>query len=292
MTSTIGPGTARGLEGSCSPDGAGRIRCAGPVEGVELMRASFGGVAYDTHRHDTYAIGVTEAGVQQFDYRGATRTSTAGQVFVLHPDEPHDGRAGGADGFAYREVYVAPGRIAEAVRALCGRRSPLPFVREAVLTSAPLADAVHEAFRGFPAQPEPLACDALVHALARGLLAADPALRGSARPPACDLPALERARAFLDEACLRNVASHELEAVTGHSRYDLARQFRRVYGTSPYRYLLMRRLERVRARIAEGAALAETAAEAGFADQAHMTRQFKAAYGLTPARYRSLSRPA
>jgi len=30
------------------------------------------------------------------------------------------------------------------------------------------------------------------------------------------------------------------------------------------------------------------ALEAGFADQAHLTRMFRAAFGLTPARYRAL----
>jgi AraC-like DNA-binding protein len=285
-------GGARGLEGSCGPDAAGRIDSVGPRDGIELMRAAFDGVAYQAHRHDTYAVGVTLAGVQRFDYRGATHDSTAGQVFVLHPDETHDGRAGSDDGFAYREAYVAPGRIGEAARAIFGRPVPLPFVPVPVTESAPIARAVAGAFRTFPGPLEPLAADSLVHELARGLIAADPTLGRGARPPACDLPALQRARAFLDEGCTRVVASQELEAVSGLSRYELARQFRHVYGTSPYRYLLMRRLERVRMRIAEGAALADIAAEVGFADQAHLSRQFKAAYGLTPARYRRMRRAA
>lgn len=268
------------------------MRRTGPHAGVELIAARLGGVAYATHRHDTYAIGITGAGVQRFDYRGATRNSTAGQVFVLHPDEPHDGRAGSDEAFGYRQVYVAPARMAEAVRAQLGRPAPLPFVREPVLASPALARAIAWAFVGFPARPEPLAVDALVHALARGLIAADPALHTAPRPVTCDRPALARAREFLDAACTRVVASAELEAVAGLSRCELARQFRRAYGTSPYRYLLLRRLERVRARIADGAGLAEIAAETGFADQAHLSRHFKAACGLTPAVYRKLLRPA
>ena len=86
----------------------------------------------------------------------------------------------------------------------------------------------------------------------------------------------------------RVVHSAELEAITGLTRYDLARQFRLVFGTSPHRYLLMRRLDLAR-RLMHGAPpLADVAAEAGFADQAHFTRVFKAAFGLTPARYRAL----
>ena len=98
----------QGLERSCQSDGSW-IASARPSGGVELFRAWFAGKAYDTHRHDTYAVGLTDSGVQMFDYRGAGRASTAGQVVVLHPDEPHDGRAGTREGFGYRIVYVVPG---------------------------------------------------------------------------------------------------------------------------------------------------------------------------------------
>ena len=69
---------------------------------AERIEAFFSGVGFDPHRHDTYAIGTTLAGVQAFRYRGAARRSLPGQVFVLHPDETHDGRAGTAQGFRYR----------------------------------------------------------------------------------------------------------------------------------------------------------------------------------------------
>src|SRR5262245_2792726 len=133
-----------GLERSC---GAGDwVRSRGPVGGVELLRAWFGGRAYAKHRHDTYAIGVTEVGVQAFDYRGRFERSLPGQVAVLHPDELHDGRAGAEGGFGYRIVYVEPARIAAAVRAIRGRPTPLPFVREPVSHNPTLARAVTAAF--------------------------------------------------------------------------------------------------------------------------------------------------
>src|SRR5438093_11902287 len=59
-------------------------------------------------------------------------------------------------------------------------------------------------------------------------------------------------------------------------------------GTSPYRYLLMRRLEFAREQIHRERPLVEVAFDAGFADQAHLTRAFRSAFGLTPARHRPL----
>src|SRR3712207_3059623 len=166
MEPMLGGSDREGLERSCGPDDW--VRTRGPTGGVELLRAWFGGPAYARHRHDTYAISVTEVGVQTFDYRGRVEHSLPGQVTVLHPDEAHDGRAGAEGGFGYRIVYVEPARIAAAVRESLGRPAPLPFVPEPVSGNPILARAVSEAFR---LPPEPLALDALVLRLAEGLLA-------------------------------------------------------------------------------------------------------------------------
>jgi len=103
-----------------------------------------------------------------------------------------------------------------------------------------------------------------------------------------DIAAVERARQFLDAERTRVVHSSELESITGLTRYDLCRQFRTMLGTSPHRYLLMRRLEYARDRIHLGQPLAEVACDAGFADQAHFTRVFRSTFGLTPRRYQAL----
>jgi AraC-like DNA-binding protein len=275
-----------GLEQLCGDGGRDWIAGAGPVDGVELFRAWFAGEAYRKHRHDTYAVGVTDSGVQVFDYRGARNVSLPGQVAVLYPDEVHNGRAGTPDGFGYRIVYVEPARLAEAVAAVRGRPSPLPFLREAVVKNAHLARAIDEAFR---APLEPLAADSLVAALAEGLLAAERST-DSAVPRHVDALAVSRARGLLDGARSRAVRSAELEAVSGLTRYDLARQFRLVLGTSPHRYHLMRRLQHARRMIQAGCRLADVAADTGFADQAHFTRAFGSAFGFTPGRYRALGR--
>jgi AraC-like DNA-binding protein len=276
-----------GLERSCHGTVAGWLVSSRPADGVELFKAWFAGKAYQKHRHDTYAIGVTDCGVQVFDYRGSVRVSNPGQVVVLYPDEAHDGRAGTDDGFGYRIVYVEPFLLADAVRTLRGRPYPLPFLREAVLTNALLSRAIDAAFR---APLEPLAIDCLIVDVAQALMAGE---RGDGRAVVSrrvDVRAVERARQFLDSEKTRVVHSRELESITGLTRYELARQFRIMLGTSPHRYLLMRRLEFARERIHREHRLVEIAFDAGFADQAHFTRVFRSAFGLTPARYRALKR--
>jgi len=273
----------QGLERSCREDSW--ISSTAPLGGVELFRAWFAGEAYRTHRHDTYAVGLTDSGVQVFGYRGAVHSSMPGQVVALYPDEAHDGRAGTGEGFGYRIIYVEPSTLSEALRSVSGRAYPLPFVRDVVSGNAILARAIEDAFRG---PLEPLGVDSLVVNLAEGLLAGE---SDAARPSASrrvDEPAVERARQLLDAERTRVVHSGELESLTGLTRYDLARQFRMVLGTTPHRYLLMRRLELARELIHGGRPLVEVALDTGFADQAHFTRAFRSAFGLTPARYRAL----
>ena len=273
-----------GLERSCA-EGADWMQSTDPEHGVEFLEAWFQGPAYHRHRHDTYAICLTTCGVQAFDYRGASEMSVPGQVAVLHPDEVHDGRAGTAEGFGYQILYVEPALISEAIQTLCGRARPLPFARAPVVASPKLAAAIAGAFRS---TRDSLAIDALVVQLAEGLMEVDSGGPRASTPRRLDVVALERARHMLEAECRRVVGSTELEAVTGLTRYDLARQFRLRYGTSPYRYLLMRRLDEARRLIARRRPLADVALEVGFADQAHFTRVFKATYGVTPARYRAL----
>src|SRR5262245_7319099 len=279
MSPMLGRSPGEGLVRSCV--GEDRMTSSQPGDGVELLRAWFGGRAYTRHRHDTYAIGVTESGVQVFDYRGRVERATPGQVVVLHPDEMHDGRPGTANGFGYRIVYVEPARIAAAARTIRGCWGPLPFARAPVSHSRTLGQAVTAAF---DMSPEPLALDALVLRLAEGLLEGETRGHLPAFPRHLDHAALERARAFLDER-RTIVRSAGLEAVPGLGPYELARQFRAAYGTSPYRYSLLRRLDFARSQLGGGMALSELALASGFVDQAHFTRMFRSAFGVTPARY-------
>jgi AraC-like DNA-binding protein len=252
-----------------------RVRLEGSCGGVQRMRAWFAGAAFARHRHDTYAIGLTDCGVQAFGYRGAAHRSTRGDAVILHPDEAHDGYAGTEQGFGYRILYVDPSRVCEAAGGL-------PFVRDPVVRDAGLARVIETAFA---CELDALAADAIVLALSEALLRK---AGHRTREERVDGPAVERARQLLDAARDRVVRSSELEAASGLSRFSLARQFRARHGTSPYRYSVMRRLEFARERLGAGRSAAAAAVEAGFADQAHFTRRFGAAFGLTPARYAAL----
>src|SRR6185437_10457054 len=103
------------------------IRFGPPAPGIERADVVLAGLRFEPHRHDTYGLGITTAGVQVFRYRGSRRICLPGQLHVLHPDETHDGGPGTDDGFGYRILYVAPELVREALDG-----AALPFVAEPV----------------------------------------------------------------------------------------------------------------------------------------------------------------
>ncbi|WP_175903358.1 AraC family transcriptional regulator [Burkholderia seminalis] len=250
---------------------------AKPLEGVERIEAWFHDKAYALHRHDTYAIGRTLAGVQSFNYRRSQRASLPGNTIVLHPDEAHDGQAGTSEGFRYRMIYVEPALFQEVL----GGRA-LPFIEGGVTTDPRLAAATETLLQHVGYTLEPLEQSDALAELARAL--ADVA-RVPRIPEKGDYVAARRARDYLHANCTRVVTLEEVEAETGRDRWSLSHDFRTFYGTSPYRYLTMRRLDTVRRMLLAGISLATAAADAGFADQSHMTRHFLKTFGLTPGRW-------
>ena len=283
MALGLGGEAGENLERSCvDAIAAGdRIVPAPGGGGIERIEARFHGNAFDLHRHDTYAIGVTLDGVQRFHYRGAMQHSLSGQVIVLHPDELHDGGAGTDDGLRYRILYLEPSLLAD-----CLGGAPLPFVRDAVVSDPALRGTLLSALEPLDEELDELFVADFVAQLAKRLKrhAGQPAK--AAGRTAWRAAAL--ARDYLEENAERPVRSDELEAVTGLDRYALSRHFRATYSTSPHRFLLMRRLQRARRMIEAGEPLAEIAAAAGFSDQSHFNRHFKKAFGLTPGRWSAL----
>lgn len=76
-------------------------------------------------------------------------------------------------------------------------------------------------------------------------------------------------------------------AEVGVHPVHLARAWRRHLGRTPGSAIRHRRADHAAAGLARGLSLAEAAADAGYADQSHMTREYVRIFGLTPGAYRA-----
>jgi AraC-like DNA-binding protein len=197
---------------------------------------------------------------------------------VLHPDEIHDGAAGTSEGFGYRILYIAPELIRDA---LAGRA--LPFVADPVVKLTPAVRPIVSLLADIDEPISDLSCAEIAVVVADGLLSL--CGRPDERHGKIDIRAIKLVRDYLAAHAREQTPASVLERIAGTDRFTIARHFRWAFGTSPDRYRTLRRLALARAGIERGLGLAQAAADAGFADQSHMTRQFKKTYGLTPGHW-------
>lgn len=244
---------------------------------IERIEAWFGGHGYDPHRHDTYSIGRTLSGVQSFHYKGALCHGMPGNTLILHPDELHDGMAGTEAGFRYRMAYVDPALIQQVLGG-----EPLPYIAGGLSSDLRLYRATESFVQAMDHSLDPLEEEDALFDLAMALRAVAGKPRGRKR---LDYRAAERAREFILEHLHLGITLEMLEQASGRERWSLSRDFRVLYGTSPYRFVTLRRLDQFRALILDGFTLVDAALATGFHDQSHMTRHFTRCYGVSPLRW-------
>jgi AraC-like DNA-binding protein len=228
------------------------------------------------HVHEEWQFGVLDTPSKLS--LGAFRrySALADDVTIVHPYEVHG--EGGEIGARpkWRMLYVMP--------AIVGRLygGEAPHFRRPVVTdpvaAAELRDLLRRSGDGSIAGPEFLRL--IAHWLEQFLLRhAEDAV---APQPA---PAVERARAYLQNRPTQTVTLPEVGAVAGVTVPYLVRSFSRAVGLPPGSYHAQVRLARARRLLAEGKSATWVAYECGFADQSHLSRRFKECHGVTPGRF-------
>jgi len=101
-----------------------------------------------------------------------------------------------------------------------------------------------------------------------------------------------RCKALIDAEAERLGTLEEIALATGVEASSVCRWFRRYQGTSPYQYLLRRKMNLAAEHLIENGGLVKEAAQrVGFADPYHFSRAFKSVHGVAPRallRYRHL----
>lgn len=93
---------------------------------------------------------------------------------------------------------------------------------------------------------------------------------------------------YLDSHMGGVIRLEEMAQTACVSRFHFARMFRARVGTSPMEYVIARRIEMAKERLARaGTSICAIALDLGFFDQSHFCRTFCRRVGLTPMEYRT-----
>jgi AraC-like DNA-binding protein len=153
-----------------------------------------------------------------------------------------------------------------------------------VLREPELARQLDAAWLSMRAQSDSLATDELFSRACAQIDVRHDSDRACRQP--LDQPALTRVRDYLHEHLSEHVRLGDLAAIASMSRFQLTRQFARVYGLPLHAYQLHLRLADAKRRLSRGVPIVKVAADLGFADQSHLNRRFKGSFGMTPGAWR------
>jgi AraC-like DNA-binding protein len=196
-----------------------------------------------------------------------------GLATMLRPGQVHEGLADGVGGLTYTTAWVRADLVTEvfggALRPVVdGLLQPAVLVRR--LLDAARVDADEER------------SERTLDALSLMFAPTDP-------PPGCrpeGSGAAIAAKRLLDDDYVQPVRVGAIASRLGVAPASLVRAFRRHTGLSPYAYVVSRRVDLARHLLDAGLTPALAAQQAGFYDQAHLTRHFRRRVGVPPAAYR------
>lgn len=279
-----------------------QVRVWSPQEapGLQLMRASFKTQTFARHSHEGYGVGVIEQGALGFSYRGAGLVAGSGSINTVNPDEAHTGHAASEHGWTYRMFYFTPEFLERMAEEVTDRRAPLPFFTSGVIHDPGLAalllraHTLHDQAAGEEAaRPEArLARDTLLLAAFAQLLDRHTYEPLPLRQAGQEHAAVARVKEYLRssfeaDASLPTLCLSDLANVACLSPYHFIRVFSNHTGLTPHAWLMQLRARKARELLRQGAAIADAAAQAGFADQSHLSKAFKRLLGYTPGHFRN-----
>jgi len=242
------------------------------------------GLHYGRHWHETHSIGVITAGRSTYVNGTHSEVVEQGAVVVVNPGDVHGCNPVADAPWSYVMFYIDPawlGRVQARLRGTADttfRPYDVPalhaphVVDAGVRLFALLADAQRSV-----AEREAAVVD--VVALLDGALAPGPRR-------AAGTEKVERIADYIDAHFAQPLPLQDLCDAAQLSGSYLIRAFKKRYGVAPHEYQTNRRIQYAKARLRDGAPLAQVALDVGFSDQAHFQRVFKRMTAATPGQYR------
>jgi len=242
-------------------------------------------VCYGKHAHEAFSIGAVTGGRSTYLNGKALERAGPGSVVVINTGVVHACNPDDDQPWSYRMPYVDVEWLSNLQRELGVSQGAgfCPF-STTLTTQVDLYDGLNRLHAAL--------IDEYLDALQKHSAAIDffagvcRTLSAAQSPTGGDNLKLARAAQYIRDNCVHALRLEEICAAADLSASYLIRAFKNRYGMTPHAYLVNCRIEYSRSQLKRGRAIADVAAEAGFADQAHLQRTFRKFVAATPGQYR------
>lgn len=251
---------------------------------MELLRATYITHTFTRHSHDTFAIGVIDAGVEEFSYQGAVHQAVQDCIVIIHPGEVHTGHAGVPTGWTYRMFYPEMSVLQQAGAEFEGKIQ-IPYFAQPVLADQCLAAQLRHLHRILEISDSPLERESVLLWTFAQLIQRYAQQCPEIAPLPPEHRIVQSVQDYLITYYANPISLQELADIVNLKPLRLLRLFRQQIGLPPHRYLVQVRVARAKALLSTGVSPAQVAYDTGFTDQSHLNRHFKRLVGVPPGQY-------
>ena len=109
--------------------------------------------------------------------------------------------------------------------------------------------------------------------------------------PTYNEPQIRRAKSFIEANLASKISVEDLARIANLSPRHFCRSFKLAAGSSPYQYIMLRRLDVAKSMILEGhLSFQEIAVKTGFTKHSNLSTAFQTVLGMTPSQFRNTLR--
>lgn len=254
------------------------------------------------HYHDHYEAMLALSGNMVCTVAGRQYPLQAGSLLLIEPNRLH-------------QLHSRTGGHCERIGLRFGIELPLRLSAQGTDLAACLLPAPSAPARAWPLEGEPFrqmqtllrallaenACGAFGRQLAEQTLLTQfflcvnrAAQQGRPQAPQAGSSArlVQQVVDYIEQNHDRPLTLEQLSRRFYVDRFRLSREFSRLVGCPPHRYLLQKRLQHAEQLLRTGVPPQQAAAQCGFSDYANFYRRFRTAYGAAPRSWQQQARGA
>ncbi|CZR96620.1 MULTISPECIES: AraC family ligand binding domain-containing protein [unclassified Clostridioides] len=241
---------------------------------------------FPNHFHEHYVIGFIEKGQRYLSCKNKEYTTSTGDLLLFNPFDSHTCEQIDNKVLDYRCINIKPEIMKKTVFEITGENY-LPKFNQSVIFRSELVPLLQELHHIIMEEELDFKKEELFFFLIEQLIEeyTEPNLQFNLEKTSIEIQAVCD---YLEDNYAERILLDELSAIAGMNKYSLLRNFTKLKGITPYRYLENIRVNKAKRLLENGVEPIDAAIQTGFVDQSHFTNFFKNFIGLTPKQYQNI----
>ncbi|HBF0593873.1 TPA: AraC family transcriptional regulator [Clostridioides difficile] len=241
---------------------------------------------FPNHFHEHYVIGFIEKGQRYLSCKNKEYTTSTGDLLLFNPFDSHTCEQIDDKVLDYRCINIKPEIMKKTVFEITGKNY-LPKFNQPVIFRSELVPLLQELHYIIMEEELDFKKEELFFFLIEQLIEehTEPNLQSNLENTNIEIQAVCD---YLENNYAEHIVLDELSTIAGMNKYSLLRNFTKLKGITPYRYLENIRINKAKKLLEKGVEPIDAAIQTGFVDQSHFTNFFKNFIGLTPKQYQNI----